>query len=153
MPFRPREARDLCRARQAGHGARIAGKTALQVALVEIGAAFGQAASVNGFKLRVERLIRLGPAHPEVRARFAARAELLQGRSLGQAIGMVERWRRSEERAFAIASALGRGTRRPLEILHELHLILRLMRRKGLGARFPLLVDALCDRPPAQAAE
>jgi len=153
MPFRPREMRDLDRARHAGQAAQMRHKSALQAALAEIDAAFGPAAAANHFKLRVERMIRFGPAHPHVRARFCARAELLQGRTLDQAIAVVDQWRHTEQRAFAIASALGRGTRLPLEVLRELRLILRLLRFKHLSAQFPAILDALCDRQIAQAAE
>ena len=99
-------------------------------ALAQIGAAFGEAAAVNDFKLRVERLLRLGPTHPAVRARFAARAERLSGRDLAAATSIVERWWRDERRAFQIASAFGYGNRPSLEVLRELHLALRLMRLK-----------------------
>src|SRR5579862_6730072 len=109
MPHRPRALRDIERARKAAATARTRGQSAMDAALAQIGAAFDAAAATNAFKLRVERLVRLGPQHPEVRARFRARAEPLAGRNLDGAIALAERWWRDEHKAFAIASALGRG--------------------------------------------
>jgi hypothetical protein len=65
--------------------------SALTAALAQIAAAFDAAAAINDFKIRVERLIRLGPDHPAVRARFAARAAMLRGRDLYAALVLVAR--------------------------------------------------------------
>jgi hypothetical protein len=131
---RPRRERDLERMRRAAEAARLGPKPAMAIALAQIGAAFDEAAAVNSFKIRVERLMRLGPHHPAVRARFGARAEILFGRKLDAATILAERWWRDEHRAFQIASALGCGTRLSLEVLRELCLILRLMRRRRMEA-------------------
>jgi hypothetical protein len=122
-------------------------------ALAQIGAAFDEAAAVNDFKLRVERLLQLGPQHPAVRARFAARAERLAGRDLTAAMATVDRWWRDERRAFQLASAFGYGNRLALEVLRELRLALRLMRFKKVQPAFAAIVAALCDDDVAQAAE
>ena len=153
MPYRRRQERDRERARRAAAAARTKGQPALDVALTEIGAAFDQSAVINGFKIRVERLIRRGPHHPALRARFGARAALLHGRDLDAAIATVERWWRDERKAFQIASALGGGSRLSLEVLRELRLILRLMRFKRMAAEFHEIVGALCGQPRALAAE
>jgi hypothetical protein len=58
----------------------------------------------------------------------------LFGRKLDAATILAERWWRDEHRAFQIASALGCGTRLSLEVLRELCLILRLMRRRRMEA-------------------
>lgn len=108
---------------------------------------------INALKLRVERLVRLGPRHPALRARYGARAEWLRGRSLDAAIVLVERARREERKAFQIAAALGRGSRLSLEVLSELRLILRLLRRQRMQAEFPAIIAALCEEPIALAAE
>jgi hypothetical protein len=149
MPYRPRGERD--RVRRAAAAAQTG--SAIAAALAQIDAAFDQAAAINAFKLRVERQLRRGPSHPAVRARYAARAELLHGRSLDAAIALVERWWRDERRAFLIASALGRGVRLPLDVLHELRLILRLMRCNRMHAQFPTIVAAVCDQSNTMAAE
>ena len=153
MPMRPRRQRELERTRRAAAAARSQGRAALAVAFAQIDAAFGQAAAINAFKLRVEDWLRLGPQHPAVRARFGARAALLGGRDLDIAIVAVERWWRAERKAFQIASAFGRGGRLSIEVLAELRLILRLMRRKRMHAAFASIVAALCDEPIRMAAE
>jgi hypothetical protein len=153
MPFRPRNRRDLDRACRAGQAARTQGQAATAVALAQIQAAFDEAAVANGFKLRIERLLRLGPHHPAVRARFGARAELLKDRGLDDAIALVERWRRDERKAFQIASALGGGNRLSVEVLAELRLVLRLMRSKRMQAEFCRIAEVVCDEPMAIAAE
>ena len=153
MPYRRREERDRERARRAAAAARTKGQPALDVALTEIGAAFDQAAIINSFKIRVEWLIRRGPRHPALRARFGARAALLHGRDLDAAIATVERWWRDERKAIQIASALGGGTRLSLEVLRDLRLVLRLMRFKRMEAAYFEALAALCNPPTAMAAE
>jgi hypothetical protein len=153
MPQSPRRHRDRDRSRRVAAAVRAAGGSAMDAALAEIGAAFGEAAVVNGLKLRVERYLRLGPSHPACRARFGARAALLGGRSLDAATATVERWWRDERKAFQIASALGGATRLPLDVLSELRVILRLMRFKRMAAEYAQAVAALGGRPTAMAAE
>jgi hypothetical protein len=153
MPRWPRSRFDLERARRAGAATRAQGASAMDAALAEIGAAFGQAAIVNAFKLRVEQTLRRGPQHPAVRARFSARADLLRGRSLDAAIVLAERWWRAERKAFQIASAFGRGNSLSLDVLAELRLILRLMRWKRMRGQFSTILAALRDDPVRVAAE
>jgi len=125
----------------------------MAAALAQVGAAFDEAAIVNSFKIKIERIIRLGPDHPAVRARFEARAAMLRGRDLDTAIVIVERWWRNERQAFAIASAFGRGSRLSLEVLDELRLLLRWFRFKRLHADYANALAALCDAPILIAAE
>jgi hypothetical protein len=136
-----------------GAAARGDAVSAMTTALAQISAAFGEAAIVDAFKRRVADVIRSGPHDAAVRARFGARAELLRGRSLDAAIITVERWWRTERKAFQIASALGCTTRLSLEVLRELRLILRWMRIKKLEANYHAAVATLCDEPAAMAAE
>lgn len=155
---RPRTERDRERARHAAEAARVAtsggARPALAAALAAIEAAFSQAAVVNDLKIAVERHIRRGPGHAAVRARLAARAALLHGRGLDAAIVTVERWRRDEQRAFAIASAFGRGSCLPLQVLDELRLLLRWLRFKRLHADYATALTVLCGNAPAlEAAE
>ncbi|MFZ0423195.1 MAG: hypothetical protein WAL80_09995 [Xanthobacteraceae bacterium] len=149
MPYLPRAERECERMRAAG----AATGSAMDRALAQIGAAFGQAAAVNGFKLRVEQTLRRGPQHATVRARFGARAGMLNGRSLDAAVIMVERWWRDERKAFQIASVLGYGNRLSLETLRELRLILRVMRFRRMHAQFGAIAAALDDEPMPIAAE
>ncbi len=153
MPPTPRQQRDRQRLQRVASAIWAARGSALDAALADIGAAFGEAAVVNDFKIRVERFLRLGPQHPAVRARFGARAALLSGRNLDAATVTVERWWRDERKAFQVASALGCGARLPLEVLRELRLILRLLRFKRMEADYCEALAALCDRPLAIAAE
>jgi hypothetical protein len=153
MPYRRRQERDRERARRAAAVAKAKGQPALDVALSEIGTAFDQAAAVNDFKIRVERLIRRGPRHPALRARFGARAAMLHGRSLDAATATVERWWRDERKAFQIASALGGGSRLSLEVVRELRLVLRWMRFKRMAAEYGGALSALGNPPTAIAAE
>jgi hypothetical protein len=150
---RPRRERDRERARRAADAARSGPRPAMAAALAQVGAAFDEAAIVNGFKIKIERIIRLGPDHPAVRARFEARAAMLRGRDLDTAIVIVERWWRDERQAFAIASAFGRGSRLSLQVLDELRLLLRWFRFKRLHADYATARAALCDAPILIAAE
>ena len=80
-----RQERDIERIRRAAAEVPAEQRSAMTIALAQIGAAFDAAAVVNAFKFRVEHLLRLGPQHPAVRARFGARAEMLAGRGLDAA--------------------------------------------------------------------
>jgi hypothetical protein len=153
MPYRRRQERDRERARRAAAVAQAKGQSALDVALTEIGAAFDQAAIINDFKIRAERLMRREPRHPALRARFGARTARLHGRDLDAAIATVERWWRDERKAFQIASALGGGTRLSLEVLRDMRLVLRLMRFKRMEAAYFEALAALGNPPNAMAAE
>jgi len=156
MTHRPRAERDAERLRAAtvNRAAKTAaGNAAMDRALAQIEAAFGEAAAANDFKLRVERLCRLGPHHPTLRARFGARAQMLAGCNLAIATAKAERWWREERRAFQIASALGYGSRLSLEVLRELRLLLRLMRFKRLNAEFDTIISAWRGDLVAEAAE
>jgi hypothetical protein len=153
MAYAPRSARDGQRMRRAIEA--LGGETApaMDAALAQIGTAFDEAAVINSFKMRVERLIRLGPGHPVVQARFGARVSMLAGRSLDGAVAMVERWWQDERKAFQIASAFGRATRLSLEILGELRLILRLLRFRRMHAEYESILAASRDVQVATAAE
>ena len=128
-------------------------RNAIDVAVAEIHSAFSRATEIDAFKLRVKRWLRLGPQHPAVRARFRARAMALPQWTLDAAIGGVECWWREERKAFALARALGFGSRLPLETLRELRLILRLMQRKRMAAEFGAIAAAVCEHEIAMAAE
>ena len=153
MVHAPRRERDRQRARRAAEAARDEGASAMAVAQTQVAAAFDEAAAINGFKLRVERLIRLGPEHPAVRARFGVRAAMLGCRNLDAAIIVVERWWRDERKAFQIASALGCATRLSLDVLGEVRLILRLMRSKKMASQYESIVATLRNEPFKMAAE
>src|SRR5579859_7763098 len=98
-----REERDAERMRRASATAAADQRSAMAVALAQIGAAFDEAAIVNALKIQVEHFIRLGPQHPAVHARFSARAALFAGHGLDAAVIVAERWWRDERKAFQIA--------------------------------------------------
>jgi hypothetical protein len=148
-----RQERDIERVRGAAAEIPTEQRSAMATALAQIGAAFGEAAVVNAFKIRVEHLIRLGPQHPAVRARFGARAALLAGRDLDAAVVVAERWWRNERKAFQIASVFGCAPRLSLEVLRELRLILRWMRFRRMEIQYSAIVGALCETPALRAAE
>lgn len=153
MPHRPRAVRDTERLRAVAAAHRSASHSAMDRALAQIEAAFGEAAAVNDFKLRVERLCRLNLHHPALRARFGVRAQMLCGCTLATATVKAERWWREERRALQIASAYGRGSRLSLEVLREARLVLRLMRLKRMHAEFRTILSALRGDVTAEAAE
>jgi hypothetical protein len=144
---------DCARIRRAAAEIPTEQRSAMAIALAQIGAAFGEAVVVNAFKIRVEHVIRLGPQHPAVRARFGARAALLAGRNLDAAIAVAERWWRDERKAFQIASIFGCAPRLSLEVLRELRLILRWMRFRRMEVQYLAIVEALCEAPALRAAE
>jgi hypothetical protein len=149
-----RPEREAQRVRHAATAAAVAGNASvLAGALAQIGAAFDETAAICAFKIRAERMIRLGPHHPAARARFGARAEMLAGYDLAAATALVERGWRDERKAFQIASALGCGTRLSLDVLSELRLILRWMRSKHMHAEYESAIAVLCGEPLAVADE
>jgi hypothetical protein len=148
-----RRQRDRDRIRRAGEAAQARGGGALDVALAKIDAAFDRVAAINAFKIRVELLLQADRRHPALRARFGARAEMLAGRSLEASITAVERWWRDEQKAFAIASAFGGGNRLSLDVVRELRLILRWMRRMRMEAEFFEAIAILCKQSISVAAE
>jgi hypothetical protein len=94
------------------------------------------------------------PAIPATSVSFS----LLPGHLLAEhdpdgATVVVERWWRKERKAFQIACALGGGIRLSLDVLGELRLILRLMRRKRMQAEYDVARAALCEAPMRLAAE
>jgi hypothetical protein len=148
-----RQERETRRIRRAVEAVRVGQRPAMAAALAQIGAAFDEAAIISSFKIRVERLVRLGADHPAVRARFAARGATLFGRDLHAAVVIVEGWWRDERKAFQIASVLGCATRLSFEIVRELRLILRLMRFKRMETEYESALAAVCDVPTTIAAE
>ena len=122
----------------------------MAVALAHIGSAFDEAALIHAFKLRVERVIALGPDHPAVQARYGARAAMREGLTLDAAIVRTERWWRDERKAFQIASVFGCAPRLSLDVLGELRLILRLMRKKGMHTEYATTRAAVASRRSSQ---
>jgi hypothetical protein len=116
---------------------RERGGSALDAACADIRATFDS--SARALKLRVLRAIKRGTGHPANRARYGARVAQLHERLpflyrdpqavIGGACAILKNWYRDEKRAYLIAAALGRGNRLSLDVLAELRLMLRLLRR------------------------
>ena len=138
-----RQEREQRRIGRAVAAARRERAPPMAVALAQIGAAFDEAAVIHGFKLRIERVIALGPDHAAVQARYGVRAAMLEGLTLDAAIARVERWWRAERKAFQIARVFGSAPRLSLDVLSELRLMLRLMRRQSLQADFATICAAV----------
>jgi hypothetical protein len=138
MPFQPiafpaarvveklaaRRDRDIQRGRRAREDALQAGAAADDAAVAAIRATFDRHHEINALKLAVEWAIRRGTGDPLVRARYGKRAERLHFSNIDKAITRVERWYSVERRTWAF----GR-TRLSYEVLREVRLILRLIRR------------------------
>ena len=86
-------------------------------------------------KDRVRRAIKLGTGHAAVRARYGTRLSMLRGLSLETSIYCVEKWLGHERRVFELASSFGGGNRLSIQILSELRLLLRLLRRDRIYSR------------------
>jgi hypothetical protein len=153
MPQSLRRQRDRDRIRRAGEAVQAHGGSALDIALAKIDTAFDRVATINAFKIRVELLLQTDFHHPALRARFGARAEMLAHRNLAASVQIVERWWRNEQKAFALASAFGGGNRLSLDVLRELRLIQRWMRRKRMEKEFLQAVDTLSRSSVFLAAE
>ena len=153
MPYRRRQERDRERARRAAAVERAKGQSALDVALTEIGAAFDQAAVVNGFKIRVERLIRRRAAPPSATGalrrtgRTASRPRPRRGDRHGRALvarraQSLSDCQRARRRHPAVAGSFARhAARSSLDAF------------QANGGRYFEAIAALCNPPTAMAAE
>ena len=87
-------------------------------------------------KDRVRRAIKLGTGHAAVRARYGTRLSMLRDLEvLETSIYCVEKWLGHERRVFELASSFGGGNRLSIQILSELRLLLRLLRRDSVYNR------------------
>src|SRR5205814_2146236 len=101
--------RNFERGARAGRQARGRGIGAMEAAKASIDAAFGESAACIDFKARVAAVLAMGAAHPANRMRYRARAQMLRGNGLDGAIATVERWYRTERKAFQVAALFGRA--------------------------------------------
>jgi len=147
MAYFPRETRDEARGRTAVAAARAQGIGALDAALKGIDAQFSPAGVFNKKKIDVERLIRKSFGHPEVRARFSGYiGRFVEGElTLDEACTLLK--------LDCSIKRPGEHIRLPSMVRGELHMILRLMRRKGMHAEFAETVAGLRAPVFAEAAE
>lgn len=117
------------------------GLPAIDVALTAAGAVADHSAGIALFKQRVLNAIRLGAGHPTVRARYGRRAAQLRHYSLNAAIYLTDKWLREEKRKFSLGSAIyGGGNRLSVEVLKEMCLLLRLLRRSKYHSYLPGII-------------
>jgi hypothetical protein len=138
---------------RARRDARLKGLDEYAQTTAHVAAAFGRAATINAFKLQVERFIKFGPEHPAVRARYGARVAALRGLSIETACACVDQWYRNEVKLYAVACVLGVGNRLSVAVLHELRLILRLIRRYEADTWPAIRFVVVHGELPALAAE
>jgi hypothetical protein len=95
----------------------------------------------NGHVLLKERIRRvlIEPGHPSVAARFGARAEMFRFMSLNEAVRVTRNMYWAERRSFYPRNLT-------LDVLAELHLILRFLRAKRLHVAFPAIAAEIRGR-------
>ena len=118
---------------------------AMDRACADINREFGRSSEVMRFKRRIRAILR-EPDHPAVAARYGARAKWLRRCPLATAVTCVDNEWRIERQSFQLAAVSGWGTRLSVEILAELNLILRWMRRNRMDAEFVTMRDELVER-------
>ena len=157
MPFQPiafpaarvveklaaRRDRDMQRGRRAQQTALAAGASAMDAAIAAVRTTFDRQHEINALKLTVEWAINRGTGDPLVRARYRNRALDLHLCNLDKSIIRIERWYREERKAQQTAMAVGGGSRLSLEVLAELRLLLRMIRRSSFRAHYPAIVRLL----------
>jgi hypothetical protein len=118
--------------------------SALMAAGAKLDAAFSPALRHARLKNRVAAAIHSGPGDLQVRARYRRFVEQHPVADLDMAIMLIERLRRDELARRAALANFGccRRARLSLMILDELHLILRLLRRRG-RLRYAQILHAL----------
>jgi len=161
MPFEPiafpaarvveklaaRRDRDMQRGRRAQQRALQAGASAMDAAIAAVRTTFDEQHKINALKLTVEWAINRGTGDPLVRARYRKRAQMLHLCNIDKSIGRVERWFRDARHAQQVAMAMGAGSRLEVEILSELKLILRFLRRSSYREHYPAILALFIDRP------
>jgi hypothetical protein len=112
-----------------------AGGSALDAALAHVAGTFSPAGRIQDFKARVAAIIAMGQDHPEVETRYASvMANLRRGITASEMYYWIDKAWRADREARSRTVATWGHTSRPritAEILAELCLILRLMRRYG----------------------
>jgi len=147
-----RRDRDIQRGRRAQQAALAAGASAMDAAVAAVRTAFDRQHEINALKLTVEWAINRGTGDPLVRARYRQRAKDLHLCNLDKSIVRVERWFREERKAQQTAMAFGGGSRLSLEVLAELRLLLRIIRRSSYRAHYPGIVQLVVGKADQVAA-
>lgn len=158
--YRPRERREYALRKRAGEQARAraaaAGASPMDQILAraegEMAAVLGRMAAINSHKMKVHLVLERGPASADVRCWYSCLVDVLvrkRARTIDDALMVIALetvWRHEKERVFGLS----------LDVLRDVHrearLALRWMRRAGLGHRFPDLLAAMREPPPAGPA-
>jgi hypothetical protein len=112
----------------------------------------GRRGKQAALKTTVEWAFNRGTGDPLVRARYGNRAQDLHLCNIDLAIRRVERWFREERKKQRKEMAEGRGSRLSLEVLAELRLLLRLIRRSKLREHYPAIVQLVVGEADQVAA-
>jgi hypothetical protein len=122
---------------------------ALQRALDRIEREFSASAEIADFKHRVRSIIHDGTGNPALRARYSIRLQELLGYSIDAACFTVDRWYRdhlAELKRWREVPYAPQPPRITYEILRELRLILRLIRRSKFRGEFQVILWLVLGR-------
>lgn len=101
----------------------------------------GNAGRGRTAKAHIRLAIKLGTGHLWVRARYGARAACLKGQTIDDAIRLTEHWLLEELRTFEILRVFGGGVALSIQVLTEVNLILRLLRRSKFRNHLPGVIS------------
>lgn len=148
MTHRPRHLRLHERGRRAFEHARLSGKSAMDCALAEIALIMNRADRINRLKLRVEFVLRRGPASEDVRCWYSMLTSMLRRanvRTIDHAVQIIVA---EMIRTAIIEREL--GARRLLilrETLDEAVLVLRWLRRYRPETDICVMIEEMARGP------
>lgn len=88
-------------------------------------------------KAHIRMAMRLGTGHLWVRARYSRRAVLLKGLTVDDAVTLLDRALHEEKRTFEILRVFGKEVALSLQVLTEVMLVVRLLRRSKFRNHLP----------------
>lgn len=101
----------------------------------------GSAARGRIAKEHLRLAMRLGTGHLWVRSRYGARARMVRNHTIDAAIFLVEHHLREEKRTFEILRVFGKEVALSLQVLTEVLIILRMLRRSNFRNHLPGVID------------
>ena len=125
----------LKRANAAAHECKANGGTALDAMYASMHAGFDRSCEINSLKLSILHAIKLGTGHPLIRARYGERARMLKELPIDTAIWVVDKWYWIERGKSALS----------LNVLREMRVMLRMLRRSSLRDHLPAILSLVCD--------
>lgn len=147
--------KDTARGKQAAAAVRAKGGSAVEAMSAMIDATFDEAGKARSFKIRILDMIRRGTGHAAVRARYGRRAAELRGLHIDAAIFIATMKYFEVRRQHQIGTALGYGNQLSLDVLREIRMLLRLIRRSEFKNDFQGILSFVIGAEPMalQAAE